>query len=128
MNQDHTDLQNLLRLKRYEQPDDAYFEDFLSEFQDRQRAEMLQSSSISLLKERVTTWFRSVGMIRLATGSAVAYALVMFGIMAWPSSAPQQSHEHFSQPVSFEQVLPAAEDSLEKEEEKEEQAPLLEEF
>lgn len=37
-----SDISRLLRLKRHEQPPPGYFEDFLSEFQQRQRAELIQ--------------------------------------------------------------------------------------
>ncbi len=36
------EISKLLRLKRYEQPPPEYFEDFLIEFQRRQRAELLR--------------------------------------------------------------------------------------
>ena len=41
MNED-VNLSKLLRLKRYEQPPPGYFDDFLHEFQRRQRAEALR--------------------------------------------------------------------------------------
>ena len=44
---------NLLRLKRYEQPPPGYFDDFLREFQRRQRVEALRRSPWSAFWERV---------------------------------------------------------------------------
>jgi hypothetical protein len=38
------EIARLLRLKRYEQPPPAYFENFLHEFRRRQRDELLSST------------------------------------------------------------------------------------
>lgn len=54
---DFEDVQRLVRLKQYETPGEEYFEQFAEDFKDRQRAELLQRSSRSLLAERVTTWW-----------------------------------------------------------------------
>jgi hypothetical protein len=48
-------LSKLLRLKRYEQPPPGYFEDFLREFQRRQRAEALRRPSWAVLWERIAS-------------------------------------------------------------------------
>jgi hypothetical protein len=45
----------LLRLKRYEQPPPGYFDDFLHEFQRRQRAEALRRPSWAVLWERIVS-------------------------------------------------------------------------
>ena len=71
------ELQDLIGLKKYEQPDDGYFDDFLVEFQQRQRSEMLQTSARGLLLERVRTWFSEFGVnntIRWVVGGGLAYA------------------------------------------------------
>ena len=47
MDDEFQDLQRLLRLKRHEAPPPEYFEDFLFEFQRRQRAELLQASAVA---------------------------------------------------------------------------------
>ncbi|MFN0076899.1 MAG: hypothetical protein ACKVY0_10510 [Prosthecobacter sp.] len=51
------DIQRLIRLKRFEQPGEGFTEDFLQQFHQRQRAEMLKQSSLELLWERTTTWW-----------------------------------------------------------------------
>ena len=66
MNTDSTELQNLLRLKRYETPSDEYFDDFLDEFHRRQREDVLKRSARSLLMERVSVWFKELGMAKWA--------------------------------------------------------------
>jgi len=90
VNNESSDLQKLLRLKSYEQPEDGYFDDFLGEFQNRQRSELLKRSSISLFRERLIVWMKELNFGKLATGGALVYALVMFAIMAWPSSTVEE--------------------------------------
>jgi len=51
------DIQRLIRLKRFEQPSEGFTEDFLQQFHQRQRAEMLKQSSLELFWERATTWW-----------------------------------------------------------------------
>jgi hypothetical protein len=48
-------VSKLLRLKRYEQPPPGYFEDFLREFQKRQRAEALRRPAWAVFWDRVTS-------------------------------------------------------------------------
>lgn len=50
---EETQIQKLLRLKRYEQPPEGYYEDFLREFQQRQRAEVLKSSVWEIIWDRL---------------------------------------------------------------------------
>jgi negative regulator of sigma E activity len=68
---DESDLQKLLRLKRYEQPPEGYFEDFLSDFQRRQRLELMRRPAYEVAWERVTGWLDSVRV------PAVAYAAIL---------------------------------------------------
>ena len=74
----------LLKLKRYEQPSEAYFEDFLHEFQARRREELMQRSSLSLMFERCGTWLRELGGVRWAYAAGAAYAILMVGLFTWP--------------------------------------------
>jgi len=71
------ELQDLIGLKKYEQPDDGYFDDFLVEFQQRQRSEILQTSARGLFLERLKTWFSEFGVnnsVRWIIGGGLAYA------------------------------------------------------
>jgi len=52
---DDETLSKLLRLKRYEQPPPEYFDNFLREFQQRQRAEMLRRPAWRVAWERLAT-------------------------------------------------------------------------
>lgn len=85
--EDFKDVRELISLKRYEQPDDAYFEEFLDEFHRRQRQELLQRSSRSLFFERVGTWFSGANKMRLAYAGGLAYAAIfMLAFVLWPKS------------------------------------------
>ena len=75
-----SEVQKLIRLKRYEEPPrgyDAYCEDFLFEFQQRQRVEMLRRSPFSIWLEKVASWFWGFGTSKWVWGGAAAYASVM---------------------------------------------------
>lgn len=73
---DEEEVQKLIALKRYETPGDAYYEQFLENFKERQRSELLRHSSRALLAERVATWFDEMnGAKWLAPAGAVAAAV-----------------------------------------------------
>ena len=80
------DIQRLIRLKRFEQPGEGFTEDFLHQFHQRQRAEMLKQSSLELLWERTTTWWGNLlvpkwGMAA-AAGATVFTFVVLRGVLA----------------------------------------------
>jgi hypothetical protein len=80
---DSEDIQRLIRLKKYETPGDEYFQNFLEDFKDRQRGEMLQQSARGLLFERVTMWFDDLSGPRwLVPAGATAAAAIALGIYA----------------------------------------------
>jgi hypothetical protein len=70
------DVQNLIRLKRHEQPPEAFVEDFLVSFHQRQRVEMLNQSARGLLWERVTTYFDGLFAPKLSWAGAMAVAAI----------------------------------------------------
>jgi hypothetical protein len=70
------ELQDLIGLKKYEQPEEGYFDEFLVEFQQRQRSEMLNTSARGLLVERTKAWFSEFGSLRWVIGAGTAYAAV----------------------------------------------------
>ena len=45
---DLTEIQRLIRLKRYENPPEDFVEHFIDNLKERQRAEILQKSSMEL--------------------------------------------------------------------------------
>lgn len=86
MNQSQEEeIQKLIRLKRHETPPEGYFEDFLEEFQSRQRGVLLKQSSFGLFKDRLGTWFRELGSVKWVAGAGVAYAGVMAAVFMWPA-------------------------------------------
>ena len=87
-------LVGLLRLKRYETPGDDYFDRLLPRFHARQRAEMLQGSSLRLLAERVGVFIDNLAGGRWVAGGLAAYAAILVGailVLQWsadPGGAP----------------------------------------
>lgn len=80
------DIQDLIRLKRHEKPEDGYFDDFLVEFQQRQRSELLNTSARGLFLERVKTWFSEQVALKWVAGAGVAYATVALTLSMMSSS------------------------------------------
>ncbi len=70
------EVQDLISLKKYEQPEEGYFDEFLVEFQQRQRSEILKTSARGLFVERVKAWFAEFGAMRWLVGAGAAYAAV----------------------------------------------------
>lgn len=83
MDNENEDLQKLLRLKRYESPEEGYFEQFLDDLKERQRTDGLRQSSLHVFKDRFTQWIDDMGNEKWAVpaGSFAAMALMflMFG-------------------------------------------------
>ncbi len=73
-------VEKLLHLKRYEHPPEGFYEQFLDDFHDRQRLEIMQRSAWSLFWDRVETWFWGVGTRKRVYLVGVAYAAVMIGL------------------------------------------------
>tara|TARA_B110000879_G_scaffold119406_1_gene158554 strand:- start:14618 stop:15058 length:441 start_codon:yes stop_codon:yes gene_type:complete len=84
------ELQDLIRLKKYEQPEDGYFDDFLVEFQQRQRSEMLKTSARGLLIERAKAWFYEFGAMRWVLGAGAAYATLALVFNFIPSEKSEE--------------------------------------
>lgn len=83
MEPEDTEIQKLIRLKRYEQPPPGFVDDFISQFHYRQRSEILRQSSFSLFWDRLTAFMD--GRSTQATGLAFAMAAVLLvgGSMMW---------------------------------------------
>lgn len=75
MDQDFSDLQRLLRLKRHEAPPPEYFEDFLFDFHRRQREEMLKRPVWRIALDRLEGALPSFSLPRYAYASGCAAAL-----------------------------------------------------
>lgn len=68
---DFTDLQALLRIKRYEAPPPDYFEDFLVEFHQRQRVELLRRPLWRIALDRIGNWVPAMPVLPMPN---LAYA------------------------------------------------------
>lgn len=71
------DIQRLIRLKRFEKPEEDFTENFLLEFHQRQRSEMLKQSAVELLLERAATWWGNLLVPKWGIATAVAAVTVM---------------------------------------------------
>src|SRR5215207_4339552 len=83
---DFEDIQRLLRLKRYEKPSEDFVEDFVRQFQHRQRKELLQHSARGLLWERVNTYFEGLFAPKWRWAGATAVAVVAVFIAFKPAA------------------------------------------
>ncbi len=96
MDDEFKDLQRLLSIKRHEAPPPEYFEDFLWEFQRRQRAEMLKRPLWRLALDRLEGAVPNFSFPRYAyrgaSFAAVAAAVVVSGrIVVGPRTAEAPS-------------------------------------
>jgi hypothetical protein len=66
----------IIRLKRYEQPPDGYYEDFLKEFHKRQRTELLNPSLSTLIRERLHSMVPELRVPAMAFAGAAAVAVI----------------------------------------------------
>lgn len=85
---DLSDIQKLIRLKRYEQPPEDYFDDFLIDFQRRQRAEMLQRPVWQIAWERANLWLEGFRVPAIAYASILVAAVSVTGIMMRGGTQP----------------------------------------
>ncbi len=88
---DSDDVQQLLRLKRYETPGEEYYDSFLDEFKDRQRSELLSRSSRSILAERVNVWFDELGGAKWLIPAGAAAAAIGVGVFVSTRSVSENT-------------------------------------
>jgi hypothetical protein len=70
MQDDHDEITRLLRLKRFEQPPPEYFENFLAEFKDRQRSQLLREPVWRIAWDRLCAFFGEEMPVRVGYGLA----------------------------------------------------------
>jgi len=90
---DENEIGKLLRLKKFEQPPPAYFENFLHEFHRRQRDELLRQPIWSVLWQRFSDSLFRLNIPSLTSyPAAVAAALICAAVLALQiQQAPQPS-------------------------------------
>lgn len=70
-------IQRLIQLKRFEKPEEGFTEEFLHQFHQRQRAEMLKQSSLQLFWERTATWWNNLLVPKWGIAAAASAVCVM---------------------------------------------------
>ena len=95
MEQEKSEVSRFIELKKYEQPDEGFFDDFLQDFQARQRQEMINVSARSLLKERVLTFLEERELWQWGAGAVAACASVTLGVMVLGEEEPS----HYVSPI-----------------------------
>jgi len=78
-----TDIQRLIRLKKYEQPPEGFVDDFLVNFHHRQRREILNNSATSLFWERLMTFMHGRVSPGMGLAGAVVAVLLVGGAVMW---------------------------------------------
>src|ERR1700722_16777967 len=93
MTPDDSEIQKLLRLKRFEQPAPQYFDTFLRDFQRRQRSEMLRQPLWRIVMDRTQAFFGEHSVGRHTHAFAMAGVLLLGGLatlnMTLPPSGTQ---------------------------------------
>jgi hypothetical protein len=104
-------MHRIIRLKRYEQPPEGYFEDFLREFQHRQRAELLKPSLFTLIWERLLSMIPEVRVPALAYAGATAVAVIAGAAILTHTSPSHASGAYASYdgyPVTIQKMQPVS--------------------
>ena len=112
----------IIRLKRYEQPPEGYYEDFLKEFHRRQRAELLKPSLSTLLLERLEAMIPELRVPAAAFAGAAAVAVIAsvaiirqapvqtgpqaYAVSYTPQTPPAQPYSQ--PPVTIQNVQPVS--------------------
>ena len=86
-----TEIQRLIRLKRYEQPPEGFVDEFLVNFHYRQRSEILRQSSLSLFWERLVTFMDGRAVQGMSLAGATVVLLMLGGSYAWTSKSGSSS-------------------------------------
>lgn len=103
MNDEYDEITKLMSLKRFERPPESFTEDFLVEFHQRQRRELLQKSSVSLFWERLMTHFE--GWTAPNWGLAGAAAMVLVAAVTWMKPAEESTA---ARPLDRSGMVPAS--------------------
>ena len=103
-------LSALLRIKRFEQPPQQYFDQLLQDIHRRQRSELLRRPLWKIAAERMQTFFSEHSMGHLSYAGALAGVLVVgvagIGLMTSGGGVEQSlASEHFAKVVPQQKIL-----------------------
>ena len=88
---DNNDISKLLRLKRYEHPPEDYFENFLAEFQLRQRAEVIHRPFYRIAWDRLCHLLAPPNIPRLAMAGSFAVAVIAStSVLTWSDAETEE--------------------------------------
>ncbi len=108
MSDELSPIQKLIRLKRYEQPKEDYFEDFLLEFQRRQRAEMLQRPVWQIAWDRANLWLEGFRVPAFAYATILVAALGITGFMVNSQSGSSATANSLASTSKAVNLMPSA--------------------
>src|ERR1700677_1848242 len=80
MQEDPDEISKLLRLKRFEQPSPEYFENFLREFKERQRSQLLREPAWRIAWDRMCAFVGEQMPARIGCSVATTAVLVTAAI------------------------------------------------
>jgi hypothetical protein len=93
---DEKQLQQLLKLKRFEQPPPGYFERALEDFHRRQRSEILRRSAFQIWLERVSSSFGTFRVPAWAYASAFGIFAVIATLLGTGIWTPEASNRNLT--------------------------------
>jgi hypothetical protein len=111
---DEHQVQELLRLKRLEQPPPGYFDRTLEEFHRRQRAELLRRSAGQIWFDRLVSALWSFRMPTSAYGGALGIFVVLVTLMGTGTWGPRTDEGRSTSSLVQTLTRPAAHLALNK--------------
>jgi len=100
--EEKSDISKLIEIKKFEQPEDGFFDDFLADFQKRQRSEVIEVSARQLFFERISASYKQWGS---AQWSAVAAAVIAVCALAYVISSGAELDESYVAEQSTEKQV-----------------------
>ncbi|MCB1236059.1 MAG: hypothetical protein KDM91_13395 [Verrucomicrobiae bacterium] len=83
---DLNSVEELLRQGRNLEPPDGFLDEFMTQFQERQRSEMLRQSARGLLVERVSTWLWGSSRAKWFMTAGAGSSLLAAGYLLSPKN------------------------------------------
>lgn len=102
------DVHKLLRIKRYEIPSSDYFERFLEEFHDRQRADLISRPTLHIFFDRLLSAFPNFQVPRLAYAGVAAAAVLLSATILFTQQEVEPTRSFALNHSPAVDVLPAS--------------------